>query len=105
MAEFKTAEQYVVEKVEYLERELDNAKIEHSMELAKFDKALADAQEKLRDAYDLLNMLRDFIDIRKDDYWKQVVGFENIYGKENPELVERLMEYYDMYPEEDDNDE
>ena len=104
MAEFKTAEQYVVEKVEFLEQELKQKELDFNLKAVSLECQLEVTKSRLDDALGLLNMLRDFIDISKDDYWKHIVHFENIYGKENPELVARLMEYYDMYPEEDEED-
>lgn len=102
MAEYKTAEQYVVDKLETIEMELDNAKVEHSMEVGNLMLRLNSAEAQLADAHQILNMLRDFIGISAHSYWGTVVDFEQIYGTEHPELVDLLMEYYDMRPEEDE---
>ena len=102
MADYKTAEQYVVEKVEYLERELDNLKIEHKIEIDEHIKEFEVLREELHDAYVLLDMLRDFIEVRNDAYFGNYIYFNNILGRENPEAVSRLMEYFDMRPEEDE---
>lgn len=100
MADFKTAEQYVVEKVEYLEGELDNLRIEHKTEIDRHIKEFEALREELHDAYALLDMLRDFISVSYDNYFGNYISFENIYSRENPEAVARLMEYFDMRPEE-----
>ena len=105
MAEFKTAEQYVVEKVETLERELDNVNIEHKAEMAKTLKELAELKVELNGAYELLNMLRDFVNVRSDNYFGNIVSFDNIYGRGNAELVARIMEYYDIRPDEEGDNE
>lgn len=104
MAEFKTAEQYVVDRLVMMENELDNAKIEHSMEVEKLAMELDKTKARLDDALTLINIFRDFLDVRKDSYWGNCIFIEPIYGKEHPEEVELLMEYFDMYPEEDRND-
>lgn len=104
MAEFKTAEQYVVEKVEMLERELDQAQLTHEAEMKKVCKALDSTKAELASAYELLNIFRDIITVRKDNYWHHVIGFDNIYGKEHPEEVARIMEYYDIQLDEEDDD-
>ena len=100
MAEFKTAEQYVVEKVEMLERELDSAKIEHQQEVRDLTERLIVTQSRLDDALDLLNSLRDFIGVRSDAYFGNIIDM-SIYGKEHPEVVARILEYFDMEDEED----
>jgi hypothetical protein len=104
MADYKTAEQYVVEKVEELERDLKAKKIEHKLEMANVQKALEKTREELCEAYDLLNIFRDYIYANKDNYFGNCVRMEIIYGKEHPEEVARIMEYYDMRPEEDKED-
>ena len=101
MAEFKTAEQYVVEKLEMLERELDNAKIEHSLEFSKMEKMYAEMCNKYHDASRILCALRDFLEFRKDNYFGTIINLD-IYQKEHPEIVEMLMEYFDIRPEEDE---
>lgn len=101
MAEFKTAEQYVVEKVESLEAELKAVEIEHKLELAKVNKELANAYQDLEEARELLDMFRDFIEVRKSDYFGKVICVDNIYEKDYPEAVADLMEYYDIRPQED----
>lgn len=105
MAEFKTAEQYVVEKVEMLERELDSAKVEHSMAISQYEMAVDELKKELNSAYELLNMLRDFIEVRTNSYFRNTVCVENIYEKEHPELVARIMEYYDIRPDEEGDNE
>jgi hypothetical protein len=105
MAEFKTAEQYVVEKVEFLEKELEDLKIKHSVEISQYEVAL-DAVKDARDgAQGLLNRLRDFMEVRRDDFFGNCIHFDTVYGTENAELVALIMEYFDMYPSEDENDE
>ena len=105
MAEFKTAEQYVVEKLEATEAELEGIKKDYEAEMARNANLVKALKEELDDAYTLLNIFRDFIEVRKDVYWGNIIKVDNIYGKEHPDEVELLMEYFDMRPEEDENDE
>ena len=104
MADYKTAEQYVVEKLETTEMELDNAKIEHKAEMEKVLKDLAELNVELNSAYELLNMFRDFITVRKSDYFGNCIDLNTIYEKEHTEEVARIMEYFDIRPEEDEED-
>ena len=101
MAEFKTAEQYVVLKVEELEAELKATKIAHKLELANVNKELANAYQDLEEARELLDMFRDFIGVRKSDYFGNTIWVDNIYEKDYPEAVADLMEYFDIRPQED----
>ncbi len=101
MAEFKTAEQYVVEKLESLEAELDLTKKVHKIAVDDYKDELEELKAELDSAYDLLNIFRDFLYVKKDNYFGNCVRMEVIYGKNHPEEVARLMEYYDMRPEED----
>lgn len=105
MAEFKTAEQYVVEKVEMLERELEETKKAHATTLENMRVELSRTRDELSDAYDLLNMFRDFIEVRTNSYFRNTICVDNIYEKEHPELVARIMEYYDIRPDEEGDNE
>jgi hypothetical protein len=102
MAEFKTAEQYVVEKLETVEKELEDLKVAHALETGRHLKEFEESREELHDAYALIDIFRDFISVRKDSYWGHIVDVEHIYQKSNPEAVSLLMEYFDMRPEEDE---
>lgn len=102
MAEFKTAEQYVVEKVEMLERELEETKKAHATTLENMRVELSRTRDELSDAYDLLNMFRDFIGVRTDSYWGHIIDLDSIYSKHHPEIVGRIMEYFDLRDEEDE---
>lgn len=102
MAEFKTAEQYVVAKLEMTETELDNLKILYDAENKRHLKEFEELREKLHDAYALLDPLRDFISVRKSDYFGNCIEMDTIYGNTNPETVARIMEYFDLRPEEDE---
>lgn len=105
MAEFKTAEQYVVEKLETTERELEETKVAHALETGRHIQEFEELREELHSAYELLDMLREFVHVRTDSYWGNIISFEQIYGKEHPGIVARIMEYFDMRPaEEDDED-
>ena len=104
MAEFKTAEQYVVAKLEMTEMELDIAQTEHKAEVARLKKDLEEKCAELAGAYELLNMLREFVTVRTDPYFGNIVSFDSIYGRDNAELVARIMEYYDIRPEEENKD-
>ena len=105
MAEFKTAEQYVVEKLEMMERELDNAKIEHTYECGKLKNKVAGLEEELRKARDVLNLFRDFIEVRDSAFLGIALDIYGVlHSKSNPEEVAWLMEYFDLRPEEDTED-
>ena len=102
MAEFKTAEQYVVARCEDLELKLEDTERKYKKELQEMANNYDRVKAELCDAYDLLGMLRDFIRVRYDNYFGNYISFENIYSRENPEAVARLMEYFDMRPDEED---
>lgn len=102
MAEFKTAEQYVVDRLEATERELQGVKEDYEAEIARNTNLTKALKEELDGAYELLNIFRDYLYCSKDAYWGNIIRVENIYGKEHPEEVARLMEYFDMRPEEEE---
>lgn len=105
MADFKTAEQYVVDRLEAVERELEDEKVAHREDVTQLKKAYESALIDLKDAYTLLDMFRDFMSVRHDNYFGNIISFEPIYEKEHPEIVDNLMEYYDMRPKEDNDNE
>ena len=102
MADFKTAEQYVVEKLETTEKELENLKIDHALAVGQYEKEIFDLHERLNYAYGILNNLRDFLEVRYDSYFGNCIHLDTIYGKEHPELVGRIVEYFDIQTEEDE---
>lgn len=105
MAEFKTAEQYVVAKLEMTEMELDNTKMEHKTEMAKTLRELAELKVELKGAYEILNTFRNFITTRESEYFGTVLDVSgSIYTKDHPEEAARIMEYFDMRPEEKDDE-
>lgn len=104
MAEFKTAEQYVVDRLEMLERELDNAKIEHSMEMAKMMKQYEEMCELYHNADRILCILRDYMTVKTDKYFGYIIYTDSIYDRDNPEVVSTILEYFDMIPEDKDDE-
>ena len=103
MAEIKTAEQYVVARLEATEKELEDLKVKYALETGQHIKEFEELREELHSAYELLDMLRDFIKVGHTSYLGNYIHMpDNIYSSENHEAVERLMEYYDMRPEEDE---
>ena len=102
MAEFKTAEQYVVEKLEIMERERDEIELQHSAEILDLRNSLDAKSDELAEAYALLNIFRDFIEVRKSDYFGNCIEMNTIYGNNHPDFVARIMEYYDLSTEEDE---
>lgn len=104
MAEFKTAEQYVVDRLVTVEKELEDAKIEHSLEMGKMEKMYAEMCNKYHDASHILCTLRDFLVVRKDMYFGNIIDLDSIYGKEHPDTVKMIMEYFDMDTEDEDNE-
>lgn len=101
MAEFKTAEQYVVDRLETIEREYDNAKIQHAMEVDKLMNRLNSVEVELQETCQFLNMLRDFIRVREVKSGI-CVDTDYIFRSEHPELVARILEYYDLGHSEDE---
>ena len=104
MAEYKTAEQYVVDRLETVEKELEELKITHATEVGRHIKEFEDLRDELNSAYALLDSLRDFITVRPNNYFRNTIYVDNIYEKEYPEIVARIMEYYDIRPEEGDDE-
>lgn len=98
MAEFKTAEQYVVARCEELERKLEVVEANHEQELRKLCADYDRIKAELCDAYDILNMLRDNIRIRSTCYGR-AISVDNIYETDNCETIEALIEYFDLRPE------
>lgn len=103
MADFKTAEQYVVERLELKEAEYDRLKEWHDYENKRHVKEFEDLREELNEAYILLDSLRDFISVRKSHYFGSCIEFETIYSHKNPEAVARLMEYYGLIITDEEN--
>jgi hypothetical protein len=101
MAEFKTAEQYVVARCEELERKLEVVEANHEQELRKLCEDYDRIKAELCDAYDLLNMFRDNIRVRSTCYGRAIC-VDSIYETENYEVIEALMKYFDLRPEEDE---
>ena len=90
--------------METLEREREEIELRHSAEVAALKISLEAKREELVDAYELLNMFREFVHIRTDDYWGNIISIEQIYGREHPEIVARIMEYFDLRTKEDEED-
>ena len=65
---------------------------------------LARTKAELCEAYDLLNMFREFIHARKSPSFGNVIFFDDIYNHEYHEIVAELMNYYGLSTEEDDED-
>lgn len=105
MAEFKTAEQYVVDRLETVEAELEHLKKVHKAEIADHIEEFEALRSELNDAYELLDMLRDFIRVGNTSYFGNFIAMDNIYSREYPEAVARIMEYYDLRPMEDEGNE
>lgn len=96
MADFKTAEQYVVEKVECLERELEEIKAAHKLEVAELKKDLNEKCAELAVAYDIINAIRDRLTVRPDAYFGGIIDFEAVYRKENPKAFDAILNYFDI---------
>jgi hypothetical protein len=104
MADYKTAEQYVVEKLEEVEQDLKDTKLLHDREMTEVRHELDRTRGELDDAYTLLNMFRDFIDVRRDSHSGIFIFVDEIYANEHPEEVALLMEYFDLRPEDNDDE-
>lgn len=96
MAEYKTAEQYVVERLETLEREVEEKEASFKTSLGLLEKNLATAHKDLKDVCEILDMLRDYVHSHYDVYLGTVISFDNFNMGENPALVSRLTEYFDL---------
>lgn len=103
MAEFKTAEQYVVARCEELERKLEETEAKYKKELLELAKHSDQVKAELCEAYDLLGMLRDHIVIRNSCYGR-AIHVETIYETEHWETVEAFADYFDLKLEEDEED-
>lgn len=103
MAEFKTAEQYVVARCEDLERKLEETEAKYEKRLRELGIEYDKTKAELCDAYDLLNMFRDHIHICSTGYGL-AIWVDRIYETENWETIEALAEYFDLRPEEDDDE-
>lgn len=103
MAEFKTAEQYVVARCENLEFQLEQAEAKYKKELYELGKMYDQVKAELCEAYDLLGMLRDHIVLRNSCYGR-AIHVETIYETEHWETIEALADYFDLRIEEDEED-
>lgn len=104
MAEFKTAEQYVVAELESTKQELEKLKIEHRMSMEKLQSEYDAAQDELEAVHNTLSGLRDIITVRKDNYFGHILGFSSLYEREYPIEVQRLMSYFDLSVEVDEDE-
>lgn len=102
MAKFKTAEQYVVEKLESVEADLERAKLIYEADLECKQEKIDQCHCELDQAYTLLNYFREFLTIRHSDYFGTSIDLSTIHSKEHPEAVARIMEYFDLRLEEDE---
>ena len=98
MADFKTAEQYVVARCEELERKLEETEAKYKKEILELAKNYDKVKAELCDAYDLLNMFRDNIHIRPTCYGRAIF-VDTVYETDNCETIEALAEYFDLIPE------
>ena len=104
MAEFKTAEQFVVARCEELEHKLEEAEAKYKKEILEMAKNYDKVKAELCDAYDLLNMFRDHIRVRSTCYGRAIC-VDSIYETEHYETIEAISEYFDLRLEEDNEDE
>lgn len=103
MAEYKSAEQYVVARCEELEFKLEATEAKYEKELLELAKHYDQVKAELSEAYDLLGMLRDHIHIRNSCLGR-AIHVETIYETEYPDIIGALADYYDLEPGEDDED-
>lgn len=101
MADYKTAEQYVVARCEDLELQLEATKAKYKKELCELGKMYDQVKAELCEAYDLLGMLRDHIVLRNSCYGR-AIHVETIYETEHWETIEALADYFDLRIEEDE---
>jgi hypothetical protein len=103
MAEFKTAEQYVVEQLELKEAELAAVRVVHQQEMSKVRAELAEARQEIASISEVLSFLRDHISTRKCDYSGNYLYVENLYENENSRAFEMLVDLLGIsLPEEED---
>lgn len=96
MADYKTAEQYVVERLETLERELDAKDESFKTSLGHLEKNLATAHKDLKDVCKILDLLRDVIHTNNNPYVGSIISFDNVVKGESPALFSALVEYFDL---------
>lgn len=105
MADYKTAEQYVVEKCEELESKLEGIKIEHKLEMAKVQKELEKTRAELCGVYDAINPLRDKIEMAESAAYGPYMRFTYLYKQDNPEEYKALADLFGIIiPEEEGED-
>ena len=95
MADYKTAEQYVVERLEILERELEAKDEKYKTSLGHLEKSLAAVHIDLKDVCRILDMLRDYISIYDSEIGRYIT-IDSIGRHESPELFNALVEYFDL---------
>ena len=105
MAEFKTAEQYVVARLEEKEAELEVVRTLHKQETAKLVSRIEKAEAELNRIYNIINSIRDSVSVKSSDYYGKYLRIECIYAQDNPEMFDFITEYFDLPNEEDEEDE
>lgn len=105
MAEFKTAEQYVVARLEDKEAELEAVRRVNTQETAKLMSHIEKAEAELVRIYNILNSIRDSVSVKSSDYYGKYLRVENIYVQDNPDAFGFLAEFFDLPVEEEEVDE
>ena len=95
MADYKTAEQYVVERLEILERDLEAKDESFKTSLGHLEKCLAAAHNDLKDVCKILDMLRDYISICDSEIGRYIT-IDSISRHKSSELFNALVEYFDL---------
>lgn len=96
MADYKTAEQYVVERLETLERELDAKDESFKTSVGHLEKQLVAAHNDLKEVCKILDLLRDKICLYQDTNLGTIVAFDTVNKGESPTLFNALVEYFDL---------
>ena len=92
MADFKTAEQYVVEQLELKEAELTKLRTWHEMEMERNRKEMEAIRAELIEVYDALAFLRNNITLGNSHILGQHISIDEIYRKDNPDAFDDLLE-------------
>jgi hypothetical protein len=107
MSDFKTAEQYVVEKVEELEKKLKDKEAEHIWAMAKLQTDLDKAHSELSEVYGVLALLRDNLTLGDSRLHGPYISVEEIYRKDKPDAFDDLLDALGLSlptTEEEEND-
>lgn len=105
MAEFKTAEQYVVDRLETTERELETAKATRLAEMQKVMDDLSTARAELTEVVHCLSVIRDNLRLGSSELCGKYMTVDYIWRKDNPEQFDALLDILGIEPPDEEDEE